>query len=348
MKKTYQINLNKLQKLMNEIENTPYTMWAKVVALTQMNMRYERKIMIPLDLSKHPYSLTKNIIKDTQKLFENLIEIGFVESKKENKIKRKSKEKEEKHEELFNEIWNRYDKEDFQEYIKRYIKRLKLNNIDKLIEGKKCIDLGCGNGVTCFALSQLGAEKVVGIDYGEKSIKYAKKAAKELGFIKTSFFVRTVYDTGESDSQYDFAIQNGVFHHLNDENCAIKEVRRILKNKGSFWYYTDGEGGIQYDLWDTSVEILREVPTLFIEEVLNSMNVSRNKIAHLLDGMGATYAHTSWDEITNRLADHGFTNFKRLTGGYDTDCDLDRIEKDAYGKEKFGEGDLRILCQLDK
>ena len=197
-------------------------------------------------------------------------------------------------------------------------------------------------------MAQLGAEKVVGIDYGEKSIEFATKAAKELGFTNTSFFVRTVYDTGESDSQYDFAIQNGVFHHLNDENCAIKEVRRILKNKGSFWYYTDGEGGIQYDLWDTSVEILREVPTLFIEEVLNSMNVSRNKIAHLLDGMGATYAHTSWDEITNILADHGFTNFKRLTGGYDTDCDLDRIEKDAYGKEKFGEGDLRILCQLDK
>ena len=64
---------------MNEIENTPYTMWVKVVALTHMNMRYEREIMIPLDLSKHPYSLTKNIIKDTQKLFEILLEIKFVE-----------------------------------------------------------------------------------------------------------------------------------------------------------------------------------------------------------------------------------------------------------------------------
>ena len=197
-------------------------------------------------------------------------------------------------------------------------------------------------------MAQLGAEKVVGIDYGEKSIEYATKAAKELEFTNTSFFARTVYDTKEPDSQYDFAIQNRVFHHLNDENSAIKEVSRILKKDGSFWYYTDGEGGIQYDLWDISVVILREVLTLFIEEVLNSMNVSRNKIAHLLDGMGATYARTSWDEITNRLADHGFTNFKRLTGGYDTDCDLDRIEKDAYGKEKFGEGDLRILCQLDK
>jgi hypothetical protein len=76
------------------------------------------------------------------------------------------------------------------------------------------------------------------------------------------------------------------------------------------------------------------------------MNIRRNKIVHLMDGMSATYAHTNWEKMTKRLADLGFGNFKRLTGGCDTDFDLDRIEKDPYGREKFGEGDLRILCRL--
>ena len=65
-----------------------------------------------------------------------------------------------------------------------------------------------------------------------------------------------------------------------------------------------------------------------------------------MDGLNATYRHTSYKEITNRLSQFGFGNFKRLSGGFETDFDLDVIQKDPYGKEKFGEGDLRILCQL--
>ena len=188
---------------------------------------------------------------------------------------------------------------------------------------------------------------MTGIDYGEKSIIYAKNVSRKKGLDRKAVFKRaSVYETGMEESAFDFAVQNGVFHHLDDENKAIREARRILKKGGWFWYYTDGEGGISYDLWDTSVDILKDVPVLFIEKILESMNVKREKIVHLSDGLSATYAHTNWDEITKRLASHGFGEFRRLTGGFDTDFDLDKIEGDPYGKEKFGEGDLRILCKL--
>lgn len=340
--------LRKLQRRMNGVDNTPYTMWAKAVTLTTMNMRYE-KVMIDLQLKEHPFELTRRIIVDCQTQFENLMDIAFIESDDTTLPGSKSHAKEEKHQELFNEIWTRYNREEFRQYIDRYNYRLKINGIDVLIKGKSCVDLGCGNGVTCFAMAEQGAGRVVGIDYGEKSIAYAQKAAEDLGLSdKTEFKATTVYETGYPDNSFDFAIQNGVFHHLDNENKAIEEACRIIKPGGYFWYYTDGEGGIQYDLWDTSVDILKDVPTLYVEDILRGMNVRRNKIAHLSDGMGATYAHTSWEEMTTRLAKFGFGDFKRLTGGYDTDCDLDRIEKDPYGREKFGEGDLRILCRLEK
>lgn len=207
--------------------------------------------------------------------------------------------------------------------------------------------MGCGNGNFCIALLRCGASFAAGVDYGEKSISYARNASRELGLSKkTVFKPESVYKTTFKDNTFDFAIQNGVFHHLNDEEKAIREARRILKKGGWFWYYTDGEGGISYDLWDTSVYILRKVPILFIENVLKSMNVKRDKIVHMMDGLSATYAHTSWDKITQKLARNGFGDFRRLTGGFNTDFDLDRIKVDPYGKEKFGEGDLRILCQL--
>ncbi len=65
-----------------------------------------------------------------------------------------------------------------------------------------------------------------------------------------------------------------------------------------------------------------------------------------MDGLNATYRHTSWDKITGLLAKAGFGNFRRLSGSFSTDFDLDVISADPYGKEKFGEGDLRILAQL--
>ncbi|HWQ48422.1 MAG TPA: class I SAM-dependent methyltransferase, partial [Methanosarcina sp.] len=224
---------------------------------------------------------------------------------------------------------------------------ININNLTDLIKDKQVVDLGCGNGVFCFALIECGAQKACGIDFGANSIQYAQKVAEAKNLLdKVDFRVRTVYETSFPDSYFDFAVQNGVFHHLDDEDRAIREAKRILKPGGWFWYYTAGESGIQRFFWDISVEILKDVPVLFIEGILTSMNVSRNKIAHLSDGLSATYSKTNWQEITTRLADNGFGNFKRLTGGFSTDFDQDRIDSDPFGKEKFGEGDLRILCQL--
>ena len=252
-----------------------------------------------------------------------------------------------KHQALFNILWDTYDATDFEVYVDRYKHRLKVNELLPLIKGKRCLDLGCGNGNFCFALVDLGAEFAAGIDFGSESIKYAneRKAGRTNGD-RTEFKVNTVYSLDYSSESFDFIIQNGVFHHLDDENKAIREARRVLKKGGYFWYYTDGEGGISYDLWDRSVHLLRDLPQEYIRQILRSMNISTPKIVHIMDGMNATYRHTSWAEITSRLQGMGFGNFKRLTGGFDTDFDLDVINADPYGREKFGEGDLRVLAQL--
>jgi len=346
-KEIYLRKLFDLKKQMMKIENTPYTMWVKVVVLTTINMKYE-KIAFNNTINEHPYVLVKKIIENAQILFNNLLDINFIENSDIEVNNIKSKIREKKHHELFNEMWNRYDDFDFQRYIERYEYRIKINDINDLIYYKSCVDLGAGNGAFCFALLKSGSKKVVGIDFGKKSIEYAAIKAQELGFTTNQalFKVASCYETGCGPNSFDFAIQNGVFHHLDDEDRAIKEAVRILNPGGWFWYYTEGEGGISYDLWDASVEMLQDVSVLFIENVLLSMNVSRNKIIHLTDGLSATYRHTSWDKITKKLESHGFGNFRRLKGGFDTDFDFDRIESDPYGKEKFGEGDLRVLTQL--
>ncbi len=331
---------------MEQVPNTRFTLYAKVLTLIIMNMEYE-KIAFDKNLKNHPFILTKQIIKNAINIFNALMDISFIEGDNKNLERFKSQQKEQKHHELWDEIWDKYNGNEFQQFINRKICRIKINNLTKLIKGKKCIDLGCGNGAFSFALLHCGAGFVAGIDFGEKSISYSMRYADEKGLKeKTVFKHASVYETGFKNDTFDFAVQNGVFHHLDDYEKAIREVKRVLKKGGWFFYYTDGEGGISYDLWDTSVYILREVPLQFIENVLNFLNVSRNKFTHLSDALNATYAHTSWDKICTVLSNHGFNNFKRLKGGFDTDFDLDRIETDPFGREKFGEGDLRFICQL--
>ena len=345
MKKVYMPEVMKLRKLMDKTPNTSFTIFAKVVTLVTMNMRYE-KVAFNRRIKRHPYLLTRTIVADAIRQFESLIECAFIESSNKILHDTKSKRKELKHLDLFNELWNRYEDDQYRQYIDRYVMRIKINKLQPLIKGRRCIDLGCGNGNFCFALLEQGAALAAGIDYGAKSVAFATNWAKRHAIAdRVDFKVATVYKTGYPKASFDFAIQNGVFHHLDNEDRAIREAARILKPGGWFWYYTDGEGGISYDLWDNSVHILREVPVRYIESILNQMNVSRSKIVHIMDGLQATYAHTSWNEITKRLSRLGFGNFKRLTGRTATDMDLDVIAADPYGRAKFGEGDLRILAQ---
>lgn len=68
-------------------------------------------------------------------------------------------------------------------YFKRpLVERLKtfLDLIGPYLKDKVVLDLGCGSGIFCFQLLQLGASKVVGVDVSDKAIEMAKGKAREL------------------------------------------------------------------------------------------------------------------------------------------------------------------------
>lgn len=343
------VYLESLELLSQELEATPNTLMGmtfKVLTLAVLNMRYE-KFAFDLSSTRHPFERVRDLIEEQRIFFRAASDVLFIEDTSGAEAPHgKQAAMEGRHQELFNVIWDKYDDTSYDTYVDRYIHRLKVNGLENLVKGKKCLDLGCGNGNFCFALVSEGAAEAVGVDFGEKSVAFAEKQrARRPEGSRVSFYVSTIYTLPFPDASFDFVIQNGVFHHLDDEDRAISEATRVLKPGGWFWYYTDGEGGISYDLWDRSVFLLRDVPIELIRAVLLRLNVSVGKLAHLMDGLNAVYRHTSWARITERLGAAGFGEFRRLTGGFDTDFDLDRINKDPFGREKFGEGDLRVLAR---
>jgi ubiquinone/menaquinone biosynthesis C-methylase UbiE len=342
----YRAKLEELSQAMEQVPNTPMGMYFKVVNLAILNMRYER-IAFNRELARHPFELVEQILADQVVSFRAATDVLFIEGPDAGVVVGgKQASLEPKHQSLFNAIWNQYDAAAYEVYVERYRHRIRVNHLESLVKGKRCLDMGCGNGNFCFALLDLGASFVAGIDFGADSVAFAEKRRLERPDAdKAAFKVNTVYEVDFPDGSFDLVIQNGVFHHLDDEDRAIREARRLLAPGGYLWYYTDGEGGLSYELWDRSVHLLREVPITFARSVLQGMNVGVNKLVHLMDGLNATYRHTSWDKVTAQLARGGFGEFRRLTGGFDTDFDLDVIERDPYGRDKFGEGDLRVLAR---
>jgi len=93
-----------------------------------------------------------------------------------------------------------------------------------------------------------------------------------------------------------------------------------------------------------SQKILKYIDKDFIINKIRSLGLTTNKEYHLGDGLNAKYRHTTFSKLKAKLKKIGFFNFKQLNGGMKTDFDKPFF-RDKYFSEKFGSGDLRILCQ---
>ena len=158
-----------------------------------------------------------------------------------------------------------------------------------------------------------------------------------------NFKVGNVYNLEFKDNSFDFVIQNGVFHHLEDEERAYKEAYRVLKPGGKMWVYTDG-GGIRGDLWDLSRKILSDLPFEVIRETLKNIGYSLAKCYHISDGLNAVYRHATLDDVLQRLTKIGFGNYRRLKGGEWFDLDGNFLMR-QHVSEIAGDGDIRILIE---
>lgn len=116
--------------------------------------------------------------------------------------------------------------------MKRRLKRV-CSIVDLLlsafkISGKSVADIGCGNGLLSFELANAGA-KVTGVDRKRIISSINTERHKSVEFLEG-----TAEKLPLKNSAFDFLIYSASFHHVpvTGMNEALKEARRVLKNKG--------------------------------------------------------------------------------------------------------------------
>jgi SAM-dependent methyltransferase len=104
--------------------------------------------------------------------------------------------------------------------------------IDRLPEGSKVLDYGCGAGAYCAYHAAKAGHDVTAVDLSPVAIEQAREQAEAQGLADgITFMVMNAEELSFPDDSFDAVGGLGVLHHLNLA-AAIDNVARVLKPDG--------------------------------------------------------------------------------------------------------------------
>lgn len=195
------------------------------------------------------------------------------------------------------------------------IKKLEINAIYTAIQktglhkkrGVEILEVGCGNGYNCFALSELLPDfKFTGLDYISEMVKNADKVKKR--FPKK--YPRIIFHTGDIldleknknlKNVYDIVFTDRCLINLNSKNLQLAGINNILRKLNRGGYFIMLENSIQNYARQNEVRKLLGLTArkpveynLFIDE--NAIMPQIKKIAKLIsiDDFGSLHDIVSY------------------------------------------------------
>lgn len=112
-----------------------------------------------------------------------------------------------------------------------------LERLGGRVEGARVLEIGCGRGVgTEIIFERFGAWEVHAFDVDPDMIARARRHLSEYPANRLTLFVGDAAAITAEDSSYDAVFDFGIIHHVPAWQHAVKEVARVLKPGGRFFF----------------------------------------------------------------------------------------------------------------
>lgn len=119
--------------------------------------------------------------------------------------------------------------------------------VPALLRDCRVLDLGCGSGRDVYALAQLVGEQgsVLGVDMTPEqlavAIQHQEYHRAAFGYASSNVEFKTGYienlsELGLADNSFDVVVSNCVINLSPDKDAVLKEVFRLLKKGGEFYF----------------------------------------------------------------------------------------------------------------
>jgi ubiquinone/menaquinone biosynthesis C-methylase UbiE len=218
---------------------------------------------------------------------------------------------------LFGDLWHRYDDHLFKQSVELFGARWRANGEpEDFFRGKRCLDAGCGGGRFSFAMAQMGAASVVGIDVSAEGVADASRRRDALGLTQVSFRQASLLDMPFGDGEFDFVCCSGVLHHTVSVERGLAEIHRVLAPGGSVYLLLYGAGGLYWPLNFVLRTFAQRLGREEVDRCIQAAALPANKRRTILDDLFVPILETYTSErLEFLLRAAGFTRWRRWPAG---------------------------------
>jgi len=109
--------------------------------------------------------------------------------------------------------------------------------VRNLAPGSRILEIGCGNGVgSRLVHKKFAPAHIDAVDIDPDMIRRAVRQQRALPSGRVEFAVGDAQQLSFPDAAMDAVFNFGIIHHLEDWNRGIREVSRVLKPGGIFYF----------------------------------------------------------------------------------------------------------------